>query len=147
MPGEEKNMITIPTYMFMECLKNHAIAIGRSATDGCGEFMAGGEEGTLEAFNCAACVCHQNFHRKVEVPPPVREGAKKRFRTKFTKDQKEKMRLFAHKNGWKIYNAGDAEVRSFCEEIGVSRKVLKVWMHNHKADKLPAAADAATATA
>lgn len=131
-------MITPPPYMFMECLKNHAAAIGGSATDGCGEFMAGGEEGTLEAFNCAACVCHQNFHRKVKVPPQqVRGGAKKRFRTKFTKDQKEKMRRFAHKNGWKIYNAEDAEVRSFCEEVGVSKKVLKVWMHNHKGNAAP----------
>ncbi|KAG6384514.1 hypothetical protein SASPL_155666 [Salvia splendens] len=87
MTGEEKSM---------KCLKNHAAAIGGSATDGCGEFMAGGEEGTL--------------------------------------DQREKMRRFAHKNGWKIYNADDAEVRSFCEEIGVSKKVLKVWMHKHKAN-------------
>ncbi|KAG4919646.1 hypothetical protein JHK85_057927 [Glycine max] len=49
---------------YKECLKNHAAAIGGNATDGCGEFMAAGEEGTLEALKCSACNCHRNFHRK-----------------------------------------------------------------------------------
>ncbi|CBI29630.3 unnamed protein product, partial [Vitis vinifera] len=49
---------------YRECLKNHAAAMGGNATDGCGEFMPGGEEGTLEALNCSACHCHRNFHRK-----------------------------------------------------------------------------------
>ncbi|CAL9099035.1 unnamed protein product, partial [Musa textilis] len=49
---------------YRECLKNHAAAIGGNATDGCGEFMPSGEEGTLEALKCSACNCHRNFHRK-----------------------------------------------------------------------------------
>ncbi|KAL0448271.1 UNVERIFIED_CONTAM: Zinc-finger homeodomain protein 5 [Sesamum latifolium] len=52
---------------YMECLKNHAAAIGGNATDGCGEFMAGGEEGTIEALKCSACNCHRNFHRKIHI--------------------------------------------------------------------------------
>ncbi|KAL0293180.1 UNVERIFIED_CONTAM: Zinc-finger homeodomain protein 4 [Sesamum angustifolium] len=52
---------------YMECLKNHAAAIGGNATDGCGEFMAGGEEGTIEALKCSACSCHRNFHRKIHI--------------------------------------------------------------------------------
>ncbi|KAJ6396142.1 hypothetical protein OIU77_021219, partial [Salix suchowensis] len=32
---------------YKECLKNHAAAIGGNATDGCGEFIPGGEEGSL----------------------------------------------------------------------------------------------------
>lgn len=51
-------------YKYKECLKNHAVGIGGSAVDGCGEFMAAGEEGTLDALKCAACNCHRNFHRK-----------------------------------------------------------------------------------
>ncbi|KAL1536569.1 zinc-finger homeodomain protein 4-like [Salvia divinorum] len=147
--GEEKSMVTTfpkpPPHEYMECLKNHAAAIGGSATDGCGEFMAGGEEGTLEALKCAACTCHQNFHRKI--PQRGGGGAKKRFRSKFTKGQKEKMTRFAHKIGWKIYNADEVELRSFCQEVGVNKKVLKVWMHNNKYNHLPTATATATATA
>ncbi|KAH0680576.1 hypothetical protein KY284_021661 [Solanum tuberosum] len=49
---------------YRECLKNHAANIGGNVTDGCGEFMPSGGEGTLEALKCAACNCHRNFHRK-----------------------------------------------------------------------------------
>ncbi|KAI3758305.1 hypothetical protein L6452_05864 [Arctium lappa] len=53
-------------YRYWECLKNHAVGIGKQAVDGCREFMATGDEGTLEALKCAACNCHRNFHRKVQ---------------------------------------------------------------------------------
>ncbi|KAJ0818670.1 putative transcription factor ZF-HD family [Helianthus annuus] len=49
---------------YRECLKNHAANIGGNVTDGCCEFMPSGNDGTLEAFKCAACNCHRNFHRK-----------------------------------------------------------------------------------
>lgn len=49
---------------YRECLKNHAVNIGGHAVDGCCEFMAAGEEGTIDALKCAACNCHRNFHRK-----------------------------------------------------------------------------------
>lgn len=197
---------------YKECLKNHAASIGGNATDGCGEFMPGGEEGTLQALTCSACNCHRNFHRKeVEGEPssdnflhspnrvgkkvtfghnnktinlgplepslvypsramlathqqmimpyhlgsslsfpsdqsddqqednrggvlgrPQKQHMRKRFRTKFTQDQKEKMLNFAEKVGWKIQKQEDDVVQQFCQEIGVKRKVLKVWMHNNK---------------
>ncbi|KAK7348294.1 hypothetical protein VNO80_22845 [Phaseolus coccineus] len=188
---------------YRECLKNHAAAMGGNATDGCGEFMPSGEEGTIEALNCSACHCHRNFHRKeVEgepascdyhpfnrrrlilgphknllppealgyptgnilpsrsVPPhqmimPYSIGhlpsesdeqedgggmvqprpsqlVKKRFRTKFTQEQKEKMLNFAERVGWKIQKQEESVVQQFCQEIGVKRRVLKVWMHNNK---------------
>ncbi|CAK9166551.1 unnamed protein product [Ilex paraguariensis] len=50
--------------MYKECRKNHAANIGRYAVDGCHEFMPAGEEGTSASFQCAACTCHRNFHRK-----------------------------------------------------------------------------------
>ncbi|OMP00332.1 hypothetical protein CCACVL1_03378 [Corchorus capsularis] len=195
---------------YRECLKNHAVSIGGHAVDGCGEFMAAGDEGTLDALKCAACNCHRNFHRKeaegeaniynnphhqqhhpqfspyYRAPPPAgylhltpppqhrplalpaasggggggggiggggysREdedvsnpsssgggggggsgGLKKRFRTKFTPDQKEKMLDFAERLGWRIQKHDEAAVEQFCEESGVKRHVLKVWMHNNK---------------
>lgn len=191
---------------YRECLKNHALGIGGTAVDGCGEFMAAGEEGTLDALRCAACNCHRNFHRKetdsssggagvvyhhphhlhrhhqfspycrsasapagylqLTPPPPqpqpqqnrllalpstVRDDLeyvsnpgssfggsgragllKKRFRTKFTQDQKDKMLGFAERLGWRIQKHDDAAVEQFCSETGINRQVLKVWMHNNK---------------
>ncbi|KAL3505307.1 hypothetical protein ACH5RR_035148 [Cinchona calisaya] len=192
------------TTRYRECLKNHAASIGGNVTDGCGEFMPSGEEGTLEAFKCAACNCHRNFHRKeqpincgdgggaivvhqLQLPPPPLQPspssnnhhshwtnnmvqpvkmafgsgggsgsaatdsssdqefnfnahppphqfvlAKKRFRTKFSQEQKDKMLAFAEKLGWRIPREDDTEVQRFCAEVGVKRQVFKVWMHNNK---------------
>ncbi|CAN6174620.1 unnamed protein product [Urochloa humidicola] len=60
---------------YRECLKNHAVGIGGHAVDGCGEFMAAGEEGTLDALRCAACNCHRNFHRKESPTAAAGEGS------------------------------------------------------------------------
>ncbi|VVA94622.1 unnamed protein product [Arabis nemorensis] len=57
---------------------------------------------------------------------------RKRTRTKFTPEQKMKMRSFAEKAGWKINGCDEKSVRDFCNEIGIERGVLKVWMHNNK---------------
>nr|XP_043607098.1 zinc-finger homeodomain protein 5-like isoform X2 [Erigeron canadensis] len=215
-----KSPLQLPRYK--ECLKNHAANMGGNITDGCGEFMPSGDDGTLEALKCAACNCHRNFHRKeypatncsptagpfLQLPPPLPSPtpspsfhhhhhhrtppaislhhhhhpnwatsinappvkmafglgsgggaatessseelnfttttggggvvppygvAKKRFRTKFTQEQKEKMLEFAEKVGWRIPREDDPEVQRFCAEVCVKRQVLKVWMHNNKA--------------
>ncbi|KAM1358033.1 hypothetical protein ACFX15_044334 [Malus domestica] len=59
-------------------------------------------------------------------------NARKRFRTKFTQDQKEKMYQFAERVGWKMQKRDEEIVREFCNEAGVEKGVLKVWMHNNK---------------
>ncbi|XP_065880503.1 zinc-finger homeodomain protein 5 [Euphorbia lathyris] len=199
---------------YRECLRNHAASVGGNVYDGCGEFMPGGEEGSLEALKCAACDCHRNFHRKevdgetqfspssrrsamvhsLQLPPPLpsptvlhhqrystglytsptaanmvqpmavafgggggggtesssedlnvfhsnADGmphpppyvlSKKRFRTKFTQEQKERMMEFAEKVGWRINKQDEEEVDKFCADVGVRRQVFKVWMHNNK---------------
>lgn len=162
---------------YRECLKNHAVNLGRHALDGCGEFMPAGEEGTLDALKCAACNCHRNFHRRettdaaehpggafyYRTPPPpylqrpmaalpstsggTHSGeiddsgggggggmmmTRKRFRTKFTQEQKDKMLAFAEKLGWRIQKHDEAAVQQFCAEVQVKRQVFKVWMHNNK---------------
>ena len=191
--------------------------MGGHTMDGCREFLAAGEEGTLDALKCAACNCHRNFHRKEvndhhhrsssEVyhhyqqqftpyyhhhhhrsPQPPHHsgylhmtstlsqhhqrpplalpaasggggqdledmsnpsssggggggggggtssggGSKKRFRTKFSQEQKEKMLQFAESLGWRIQKHDEAAVDQFCADTGVRRQVLKVWMHNNK---------------
>lgn len=205
-------------YRYKECLKNHAVGIGGQAVDGCGEFIAAGDEGTLDGLKCAACNCHRNFHRKqledsvqhyqkfqhknalqqhqyitatpyyhhqhrptgylIPAPAPALalgpgpgsgpgpvyspfhhrplalpstsrddldeisnpsssggvgvSGSKKRFRTKFTTDQKDRMLAFSEALGWRIQKQDEPAVQRFCEETGVKRNVLKVWMHNNK---------------
>ncbi|OMO56921.1 hypothetical protein CCACVL1_26165 [Corchorus capsularis] len=225
---------TTPLIRYRECMKNHAASMGGHVTDGCGEFMPGGEEGTPEALKCAACECHRNFHRKeingesqyappssynfshnpnknnsrrdmnhmtIHLPPnshqlhhqqptattpfhhqqrfslgvstspsamapiaPVMmnfggggsgggpaesssedlnmyaggqssahpQSSKKRFRTKFSQEQKDKMMEFAEKLGWRIQKQDEQEVQQFCAQTGVKRQVFKVWMHNNK---------------
>ncbi|KAK4757681.1 hypothetical protein SAY87_018982 [Trapa incisa] len=73
-------------------------------------------------------------------PPPssatptaiVSPLSRKRFRTKFTQYQKERMLEFAEGVGWKMQKQDEDGIREFCREIGVERSVLKVWMHNNK---------------
>lgn len=209
------------TVRYRECLKNHAASIGGHAIDGCGEFMPGGEDGSVDALRCAACDCHRNFHRREvegevvcdcrkkpklggmlstpqQTAPPSSAGGgtttttttttstpittlalppsqlgqmapltmaalsagggptdsdegpddgpgnsmmmsmrspsaiKKRFRTKFTTEQKDQMCAFAEKVGWRIQKHDEAAVQEFCATVGVKRHVLKVWMHNNK---------------
>jgi ZF-HD class homeobox domain-containing protein len=66
-------------------------------------------------------------------------GGRRRTRTKFTEEQKARMLRFAERLGWRMpkrepgRTPGDDEVARFCREIGVTRQVFKVWMHNHKA--------------
>ncbi|KAD4888443.1 hypothetical protein R6Q59_034540 [Mikania micrantha] len=179
---------------YRECQKNHAASMGSYVVDGCGEFMANGEEGTPESLKCAACECHRSFHRRevdgesqsttwIQNPPPRvaaatmqtpyqqhhhrynhqmppimmafggnsvaptesssedldmyqthagQQPVKKRFRTKFTEEQKAKMHDFAEKIGWKIQKQDEQEILQFCDEVGLKRKVFKVWMHNSK---------------
>ncbi|QHN83555.1 hypothetical protein HN51_060010 [Arachis hypogaea] len=59
-------------------------------------------------------------------------SSRKRFRTKFTQEQKEKMHVFAERVGWKIQKRDEDLIQEFCHEVGVDRGVLKVWMHNNK---------------
>ncbi|KZV53864.1 hypothetical protein F511_00130 [Dorcoceras hygrometricum] len=59
-------------------------------------------------------------------------GSKKRFRTKFDQEQKDRMHEFADKLGWRIQRQDDEIVQQFCSEVGVKRHVFKVWMHNNK---------------
>nr|CAC34409.1 ZF-HD homeobox protein [Flaveria bidentis] len=59
-------------------------------------------------------------------------AGKKRFRTKFTQDQKEKMHELAERVGWKMQKKDEDLIIGFCNEIGVDKGVFKVWMHNNK---------------
>ncbi|CBI22215.3 unnamed protein product, partial [Vitis vinifera] len=133
---------------YKECLKNHAASLGGHALDGCGEFMPSPTATSADptSLKCAACGCHRNFHRREpDDPPPTTHNAppissspasgangRKRFRTKFSQGQKEKMFEFAERVGWKMQKRDEELVAEFCNEVGVDKGVLKVWMHNNK---------------
>ena len=59
-------------------------------------------------------------------------STKKRFRTKFSQEQRDGMQEFAEKLGWTIQKQDEEQVDKFCDEMGVKRRVFKVWMHNNK---------------
>ncbi|PWA94802.1 ZF-HD homeobox protein, Cys/His-rich dimerization domain-containing protein [Artemisia annua] len=65
-------------------------------------------------------------------PVAVKVHGRKRFRTKFSQEQKEKMQNFAEKVGWKMQRCDDKMVTDFCNDIGIKRRIFKVWMHNNK---------------
>lgn len=64
--------------------------------------------------------------------PILNSSSRKRFRTKFTQFQKDKMLEFAEKLGWKMQKRDEDLINDFCTEIGVDKGVFKVWMHNNK---------------
>ncbi|XP_074574264.1 zinc-finger homeodomain protein 5-like [Curcuma longa] len=70
--------------------------------------------------------------RVVGGPGMEATAMRKRFRTKFTAEQKEKMLAFADRIGWRFQRQDEALVEQFCSDAGIKRHVLKVWMHNNK---------------
>ncbi|KZV54599.1 zinc-finger homeodomain protein 9 [Dorcoceras hygrometricum] len=59
-------------------------------------------------------------------------NGRKRFRTKFTQDQKGRMFEFAERICWKMQKKDEDLISEFCAETGIDRGVFKVWMHNNK---------------
>ncbi|XP_073286839.1 zinc-finger homeodomain protein 8-like [Primulina huaijiensis] len=59
-------------------------------------------------------------------------NGRKRFRTKFTQDQKERMFELAERIGWKMQKKDEDLISEFCSEAAIDRGVFKVWMHNNK---------------
>lgn len=157
-PKEKNHLLQPPPTLvtYKQCLKNHAAAIGSHALDGCGEFLPSLTSTPHEptSLKCAVCGCHRNFHRReiidhdhihthaTHAPNALislrtlaagkSDSPRKRFRTKFSEPQKEKMYIFAEKMGWKMQGFDDEKVTEFCNEIGIKRGVFKVWMHNNK---------------
>ncbi|CAL5081443.1 unnamed protein product [Urochloa decumbens] len=67
-------------------------------------------------------------------PPHGGGGAmpRKRFRTKFTAEQKQRMQELSERLGWRLQKRDEAIVDEWCRDIGVGKGVFKVWMHNNK---------------
>lgn len=84
-------------------------------------------ESSSEELELPPAATAGGFHR-----PFMSPSSKKRFRTKFSSQQKQKMMDFAERIGWRIHRQDETEMERFCSEAGVSRQVFKVWMHNNK---------------
>ncbi|KAG6384366.1 hypothetical protein SASPL_155843 [Salvia splendens] len=65
-------------------------------------------------------------------PPVMSSGGRKRFRTRFTRNQKEKMLEFAERLGWKMQKKDEDLIGEFCGEAGLEKGCFRVWMHNNK---------------
>ncbi|KAL8104694.1 zinc-finger homeodomain protein 2-like [Apium graveolens] len=76
----------------------------------------------------------RKHHAVVTPATPSAENVstRKRFRTKFSQQQKDKMHIFSEKIGWRMQKSDQVIVEEFCKEIGVGKSVLKIWMHNNK---------------
>ncbi|GMI78320.1 hypothetical protein HRI_001501300 [Hibiscus trionum] len=72
------------------------------------------------------------FHFNGGGQPSHPHSSKKRFRTKLSQEQKDKMMEFADKLGWRIQKQDEEQVHQFCDQVGIKRQVFKVWMHNNK---------------
>ncbi|KAL2233550.1 zinc-finger homeodomain protein 10 [Sesamum indicum] len=83
-------------------------------------------------FGLSTAVGAEEHHQAPVTPTAENPVGRKRFRTKFSQEQKEKMHSFSEKLGWKMQKSDEVAVREFCQEIGVPKGVLKVWMHNNK---------------
>ncbi|XP_051136055.1 zinc-finger homeodomain protein 1-like [Andrographis paniculata] len=169
--------------IYRECLRNHAASLGSYATDGCGEFTLDDTIPNLNlncaACGChrnfhRKVVTHHIYPQlhhdftATATPPAAetttttmmmdyressRSRSSKRFRSKFTEEQKEQMLGFAEKLGWRLQrkdpaaDGDDDEIERFCRGIGISRKVFKVWMHNHKNSSSPSPSPSHSAAA
>uniref|UniRef100_A0ACD5T6W4 Uncharacterized protein n=1 Tax=Avena sativa TaxID=4498 RepID=A0ACD5T6W4_AVESA len=65
-------------------------------------------------------------------PSTSAQERRKRFRTRFTAEQKEQMLALAERVGWRMQRQDESLVENFCALAGVRRQVFKVWMHNNK---------------
>ncbi|KAK4782279.1 hypothetical protein SAY86_016381 [Trapa natans] len=127
----------------------YSTAAAAAVHEGGGMVGGGGGRGLLLAAPGAFTDCCRGIggdHHHIEGSPAVESpsesdrsagggsgGGRKRFRTKFTQEQKDKMLEFAEKIGWKVQRKElQDEIERFCRSVGVSRQVFKVWMHNHK---------------
>ncbi|XWS42067.1 hypothetical protein CRYUN_Cryun17cG0137100 [Craigia yunnanensis] len=90
-------------------------------------FGGGSDGGPAESSSEYLNMFHSNAGGQSSHP----QLSKKRFRTKFSQEQKNKMMEFAEKLGWRIQKQ-DEQVQQFCAQVGVKRQVFKVWMHNNK---------------
>ncbi|XP_010926548.1 zinc-finger homeodomain protein 9 [Elaeis guineensis] len=85
--------------------------------------LSGGGGGSTQAIAAPVAASSGGF----EAAAP-----RKRFRTKFSAEQKERMQEMSERLGWRMPKKDEVVVREFCRQIGVERGVFKVWMHNNK---------------
>ncbi|XP_060169229.1 zinc-finger homeodomain protein 9-like [Lycium barbarum] len=69
MASNNKNFVV----KYFECMHNYAAGSAGHVLDGCGAFCPASPPGTPKFLICAACNCHRNFHRKMEVEVEVEE--------------------------------------------------------------------------
>ncbi|KAI4298960.1 hypothetical protein L6164_032465 [Bauhinia variegata] len=62
----------------------------------------------------------------------TRIGTVPQTRRVFTVEQKAQLMSFARKVEWQIRNATDEDVNSICNDLGITRQVLRGWLNNNR---------------
>ncbi|KAL1199697.1 Zinc-finger homeodomain protein 7 [Cardamine amara subsp. amara] len=75
---------------------------------------------------------HRNQNVVVDGKGLMMMRKKKRVRTKINEEQKEKMKEFAERLGWRMQKKDEEEIDKFCRMVNLRRQVFKVWIHNNK---------------
>ncbi|KAJ7946589.1 Zinc-finger homeodomain protein [Quillaja saponaria] len=151
--------------VYKECTHNYAASLGRFAFDGCRQFLQASEDvhlcvgcGCHRNFHRKDVVYKpiimpsnkfvvnsetetvvpqlSNGEKTVEVDNTVMEQRKRKKRIVYTKEQRNKLKRFAEKLGWKPQKHDKEEVEQFCLEMGMSRRVFKLWLYNNKRWKM-----------
>ncbi|XP_058729337.1 zinc-finger homeodomain protein 2-like [Vicia villosa] len=94
--------------------------------------MTGTSRGTTTSLDLPNGIVHVTECGDTSGGGEMPTSSKKRFRTKFTREQKKKMLDFAVKLGWKIRKEDENVVEKFCSKIGVKFQAFRVWMLNNK---------------
>ncbi|KAL2617263.1 hypothetical protein GLYMA_08G189000v4 [Glycine max] len=134
-PNQPLPMDEVVTYK--ECWHNHAAARGRVIYDGCLEYLV-----DQDNLICACCGCHRNFHRKHTIFNGIPETQtldrvqgmrpKRKKRTTFSSEQRNKLICFAESVGWKPRKDKKNEIQSFCSEMGMTRRMFLIWLSNNR---------------
>ncbi|PPD66159.1 hypothetical protein GOBAR_DD36962 [Gossypium barbadense] len=132
MPSGEEGTLEALKCAACDCHRNFHRKEVDGETQQFGAFGGGGTESSSEDLNM-----YQSNPEGMAAAAPPYVLSKKRFRTKFKQEQKDKMLELAEKLGWRINKQDEDEVEKFCAEYGVKRQVFKVWMHNNKNVKKP----------
>ncbi|KAL0364015.1 UNVERIFIED_CONTAM: Zinc-finger homeodomain protein 10 [Sesamum angustifolium] len=83
-------------------------------------------------FTLSTAAAAEDHHQDPETPTVEHPVGRKRSRTKFSQEQKDKMHSFSEKLGWKLHKSDEAAVEEFCAKLGLQKGCSRVWMHNNK---------------
>ncbi|CAL5372401.1 unnamed protein product [Camellia sinensis] len=113
---------------YEECCKNHGARAGKSAIDGCKEFMAM----LTNPLYCDACECHINFHKKRVVEDGEASDSEQAIYENCCKNHAIRVAKFSYEDGCLEFmpsegddKAEDSRAKLICAACGCHRNFHK----------------------